>query len=222
VGGLAAKARGGEPELSRQHNVARRMMALSKMALGAVIIAYPFIVYLGLGRFDPPLIAIALVFLALARLIISKYVDSFATRLPHGNLIVALMVLVGISTAASNSPVLLLYYPVCVNALLFLLFFVSLFRPPSVIEQIARIKTPDLPDAAIAYTRKVTMVWCGFFVLNGTMAFYTVTDTSLGFWAVYNGVISYSLMGILFVGEFIVRRSVQRNAAGQEGASGWR
>ncbi len=197
-------------------------MALAKIAFAAVIIAYPVIVYFGLGYFETRLIAIALIVVALARFLIVRRMDSFAARLPQGNLVIAALLLVGIAGMASNSSVLLQYYPVCINALMFTVFLTSLIRPPSIIEQIARIKTPDLPEAGVSYTRKVTMVWCGFFTLNGAMALYTVLNSTMGFWAIYNGVISYSLMGTLFAGEYLVRRNVQRRAAQHQGAKGWR
>lgn len=188
-------------------------MSVANIALAAVILAYPLIVYFGLGHFEARLIAIALIAVAVARFLIVRRRDGFMARLPQGNLVIAALLLVGVSAMASNSPVLLQYYPVCINVLMLTAFAISLIRPPSIIEQIARIKTPDLPEAGVIYTRKVTMVWCGFFALNGAMALYTILDTTMGFWAVYNGVISYSLMGILFVGEFIVRRHVKRGFA---------
>ena len=92
------------------------------------------------------------------------------------------------------------------------LFFVSLLRPPTIIERIARFKDPNLPDAAIRYTRNVTIIWCVFFILNGGAALYTTLYTSLETWALYNGVISYVLMGLLFAGEYLVRKRFQNRA----------
>ena len=83
------------------------------------------------------------------------------------------------------------------------LFSFSLFRPPSIVEQMTRLKEPDFPTAAVSYTRKVTMVWCGFFAFNGAVALYTVLQTDMDLWAIYNGFISYCLMGLLFAGEYI-------------------
>jgi uncharacterized membrane protein len=195
-------------------------MYVANIAFAAVILAYPVIVYFGLGHFEARLIAIALIAAAVARFLIVRRRDGFMARLPQGNLVIAALLLVGVSAMASNSPVLLQYYPVCINVLMFAAFVISLIRPPSIIEQIARIKTPDLPEAGVIYTRKVTMVWCGFFALNGAMALYTVLDTTMGFWAIYNGVISYSLMGVLFVGEYLVRRNVKRGFARHRHAKG--
>jgi uncharacterized membrane protein len=62
-----------------------------------------------------------------------------------------------------------------------------------------------LYPVAIAYTRKVTVVWCGFFVVTGTLALATALWSSDKTWALYNGLIAYLLMGALFAGEWLVR-----------------
>jgi acyl-coenzyme A synthetase/AMP-(fatty) acid ligase len=61
-----------------------------------------------------------------------------------------------------------------------------------------------------AYCRKVTWMWCGFFIFNGSMAAITIFFGSDIIWSVYNGGISYILMGSLFAGEFLVRKMVQK------------
>ena len=195
-------------------------MARAKLIFAAIVITYPIIVYFGLEYFEARMIAFALIAIALARLFLVRRMKFLAAGMPQTYLIVAALLLVGISAMASNSPILLQYYPVCLNALMLALFLFSLFRPPSIIEQIARMREPDLSPAAIPYTRKVTMVWCGFFALNGAMALYTVLDTNLDFWVIYNGVVSYCLMGLLFAGELIIRRYIRRNAARHGGWGG--
>ena len=196
-------------------------MARAKIIFSAIVITYPIIVYFGLKYFEVRIIALALIIIALTRLFYVRRLKFEAAGMPRTYLIVAALLLVGISAMASNSSLLLQYYPVCLNALMLALFLFSLFRPPTIIEQIARMKEPDLPPAAIPYTRKVTMVWCGFFVFNGAMALYSISDTSMEFWVIYNGVISYCLIGILLVGESIIRRYIRRNAARHEGGRGW-
>jgi acyl-coenzyme A synthetase/AMP-(fatty) acid ligase len=61
-----------------------------------------------------------------------------------------------------------------------------------------------------AYCRKVTLVWCGFFVLNGGVAAWTVFFAPQALWSLYNGGISYMLMGILFGGELMVRKMADK------------
>jgi uncharacterized membrane protein len=78
------------------------------------------------------------------------------------------------------------------------------------IERMARLSDPALPAYAIAYTRRVTQVWCGFFVMNGTLALLTAVWASAAIWSLYNGVLAYVLMGCLFAGEYLVRIVVRR------------
>jgi uncharacterized membrane protein len=46
--------------------------------------------------------------------------------------------------------------------------------------------------------------------MNGLIACYTAFFTSLETWTLYNGLIAYILMGLLFAGEYVVRLRVQK------------
>ncbi|MGL4860520.1 MAG: hypothetical protein ACRC5A_12480 [Enterobacteriaceae bacterium] len=107
---------------------------------------------------------------------------------------------------------LLLYYPVVINSLLFLLFSLSLLSGTPIVERIARLREPDLPPTAVRYTRQVTQVWCLFFIVNGTMALLTCLHADMTLWALWNGMISYILIGVLMAGEWLVRRRVRARA----------
>lgn len=101
-------------------------------------------------------------------------------------------------------------YPVLMSVGACMIFASTLIRPPSMIERFARLAEPDLPEAGVIWTRKVTFVWCGFFVLNALLALATVLFASMQVWVLYNGFISYVLMGLLLLGEFILRKRQQR------------
>ena len=77
------------------------------------------------------------------------------------------------------------------------------------VERLARLSEPDLSDRAIRYTRKVTILWCCFFVGNGLVALYTALWASFEVWAWYNGAVAYALMALLFSVEWLVRRQVR-------------
>lgn len=96
-------------------------------------------------------------------------------------------------------------YPVLISVIMLCLFAYSLIFPPSFIERIARLSESELPLQAVFYTRRVTQVWCVFFVFNGGVALATALWASPAVWSLYNGVISYLLMGLLFAGEYLVR-----------------
>lgn len=201
-------------------------MAWSKVLLVIVLAAYPVFVYFGLDHFDVRTVALIIVGVALLRLGLGQRAaaqGAGGVAMPK----VAALVLTGALLAAgawvivSRSADLLLYYPVMVNGVFFFLFFQSLLFPPTVVERIARLQTPDLPAEGVRYTRKVTIVWCGFFVVNGSMALATALSANLEFWAVYNSAVSYGLMGLLFAGEYLVRRRVQRRYAARTASRGW-
>ena len=73
---------------------------------------------------------------------------------------------------------------------------------------LARLQHPDLPPEGVAYTRRVTQIWCGFFALNGSLAALLVLLEQYRWWALYTGIIAYILMGILMGGEFAYRKWV--------------
>ncbi|MDR2105410.1 MAG: hypothetical protein LBP51_06625 [Deferribacteraceae bacterium] len=92
-------------------------------------------------------------------------------------------------------------YPIAVNLVLLLFFSLSLIYPPSAAERFARLKQPDIPNVAVQYCRKVTIVWCLFFIFNASVSFAT-TRFSTQVWTIYNGFASYILIGLLFAVEF--------------------
>ncbi|MEP6503868.1 MAG: hypothetical protein ABJD97_11075 [Betaproteobacteria bacterium] len=169
------------------------------------------VVYLALGHVSPRWIALLLVALALARAAVTR--ESFwlgAAALAT--------VLAGASFLGEQWGPLKLY-PALVNLVMFGLFAMSLWRGPTVVERLARLRETHFPPAAIAYTRRVTQVWCGFFVVNGLVAVATALWASAAVWALYNGLLSYVAMGVLMGAEWLVRRRVRgRIAAAEAGA----
>ena len=115
----------------------------------------------------------------------------------------------------SESGSILKFYPILMN-LVFLFFFgVTLFKPTSIIYRFAILMDKTIPaspwNKRIAeYCRKVTIVWCGFFLLNGSFAAYTIFFGSDDLWTIYNGGIVFIFMGFLFAGEFIIRKRIQK------------
>ena len=170
-------------------------------------LAYPLLILFGLQLLEPRYVALLLGLTLLLR----QRRD--AGRLLAGlsridrAVLVALLALAGV-TALTNSETLLRLYPAAVNLGMLLLFGLSLNKPPSMVERFARLREPDLPPAGVRYTRRVTQVWCAFFIANGGVATYTALQTSREIWTLYNGFIAYLLMGALFAGEWLIRRRV--------------
>jgi uncharacterized membrane protein len=168
-----------------------------------ITLMYPLAIWFGHGRIEPRWLAGLLVLAALTRLPSLK-ISAVARWSVAGVLLLAL------SAVWVNLLLPLKLYPVLVNCALLATFGYSLLSPPSMIERFARLREPNLPPAAIGYTRRVTQVWCVFFLINGAIAFGTALWASEAVWSLYTGVISYALMGTLFVAEFLVRLRFKR------------
>ena len=180
------------------------MAALKRIVLVIITLLYPLAVYFGLQRFDPRHLVLLLIGIAIVRI-------STLEKSPLNHWFwIPLLTLLGVSTWWFNTPLGLKIYPVLVSASFLVLFLWSLKSPPSMIERIARLQDPDLPDKGVLYTRQVTKVWCGFFALNGLTALLITLLGSDSLWALYNGLISYLLMGMLFAGEWLVRQQVMK------------
>lgn len=113
----------------------------------------------------------------------------------------------------TNSETFLRFYPVIVGLTLLGAFCFTLIKPPTMILRFAVLQDKTLPDSLEfpsiqRYCKKITIIWCLFFVCNTSIAAYTTFFTSRLVWSVYNGFISYLLIGILFFGEMLVRRLV--------------
>ncbi|MCM8614092.1 hypothetical protein [Accumulibacter sp.] len=180
------------------------------LAVGFAL-TYPLAVYVGLQHFEPRIFGALLGALLLLRR--WQSVRSCAARLKSSErLSAALVGAYTLTIVASNNELLLLLYPVVVSLALLSVFGRSLLNPPTVIERIARLSEPDLPPWGVLHTRRVTQVWCAFFVFNAAVSLAT-TFASREVWLLYNGFVAYLLMGVLFACEWLVRVRVRRRAA---------
>ncbi|MFM5416779.1 COG4648 family protein [Aeromonas dhakensis] len=186
------------------------MRWLSWLAGGALLL-YPLAVYWGLTHAGqtPLLLGLLLIFsLRLLPGLIKGRVrlGPLPEWLWLGRLLACIGLGLTLLSALFSARHWLLYYPLAVSLCLLCLFGWSLTRPMSLVERLARLQDPALPAAAIGYTRRVTQVWCGFFVINGALAAFTIWHGDLALWSLYNGFVSYLLMGGLMGAEYLVRR----------------
>lgn len=187
--------------LIRSSIIPASMARMAGFALLLAGLAYPFAVYFGIEHLSPRVFAALLGALWCARLLSS---GRSASRWTAGVALLFCLVL-----ALLDNAILLRWYPVLINAAMLALFAGSLFVGMPVIERLARLQEPDLPEAGVRYTRQVTKVWVGFFIFNGTIAAALTLWAPLAWWTLYNGLIAYGLMGLLFAGEWLVRQRVR-------------
>ncbi|MHA6492236.1 COG4648 family protein [Pseudomonas borbori] len=180
-----------------------RLLGLLLVVAGLL---YPFAVYFGIEYLSPRLFALLLGTLWLARALSQPRQPG---SLWMAGAALAFCLLLGLTDA----PQLLRWYPVLLNGLLLALFALSLKFGPPVVERLARLSEPQLPDVAVRYTRAVTKVWAGFFLINGLVAMALTLWAPLSWWTLYTGLISYALIGLLFAGEWLLRQRVRRQGA---------
>lgn len=104
-------------------------------------------------------------------------------------------------------------YSVVINITFLVVFGSTLFLKPNIIFRFATLADKKILGSTYEnqvnkYCKKVTVIWCCFFIMNGSIAAYTTFFCSREVWAIYNGGISYVLMGTLFAVEFIIRKIV--------------
>lgn len=191
-----------------------------------ISIIYPILVFTLLVVFKLPLKLLSLCIIALAAaLFVSVSAKNKEKNFDWKPLATSLLFfLAGLLCFMTDEAIFLKLYPVAIN-LIFLVFFAStLLRGPNMIFRFATLADKSVKGSfhekkVENYCRKVTVIWCIFFILNGTVAILTVfADKIFGIthefadkvWSLYNGGISYILMGILFAAEFIVRKFVDK------------
>lgn len=183
----------------------RSALRLVNLLVILTLAAYPFLVYYGKDKIGGLWITGGLLLLWGIRSIMSRQ---------RWQQLVTLALLVCVALfSMTDRPGFLYFYPVVINVVLLVVFGGSLFTSMSVVERIARSREPDLPPSGVQYTRNVTKVWAGFFILNGSIIYLLGQAGYTQAWSLYTGFISYVLMGLLFAGEWVVRQRYKRKTA---------
>ena len=180
----------------------RRRLDVPSILFAVLSVLYPVLAVVGVRMVGAEAVVGLLVLSLLARLLFPA-ARKISLSLTLAPLVVALALA---AVAARNAELSVRLYPVFMNLAMLAAFAATLWKPPSMIESFARITEPDLPESGVRYTRVVTVVWVGFFVVNGALALWTALYGSWRTWTLYNGVIAYIGMGTLLGGEYLVRQ----------------
>ena len=181
------------------------MSLLLRAVLTITLIAYPFIVYYGLLHFKFYQLTLFIAALALLRIWVLRHSSAAVIKSGlYGAIILLVLSLVAFGLEAQ---IWLKIYPVVINLLLLLLFAQSLFADKSMIQRFAEFKEKNITEQKSKYMRKLTVIWCVFFVINALIATYTLFLSDKA-WMLYNGFISYLMIGALILGELIYRHLV--------------
>ncbi len=174
---------------------------LAGVIVGLAGLSYPFLVLLGLHFLPHWMLLLVPVLLLAARMALGRRGPAEA--------VLGLAALVVLTLDLFNPELAVRVWPVVVSLGLAILFGASFRWGPVMVERIAEAAEGPMPAVARPYLRRVTAVWVCFFVVNGAIAAWTVWFGTLEQWALYNGLISYILVGSLMLGEMLLRRMVR-------------
>ena len=192
---------------------------MSKILFIIASIIYPVIVFVCLVVLKMPVKVLSLfvIFIALVYLLVATggrgSLKSKVKKNSKFILSASLLVAGGVVCIATGKTLFIKLYPLVMNIVFLFTFSSTLFIRPNICFRLACLKDKNLATSLIAsrvedYCHSVTLVWCIFFVINGTIALFTILSGNDKMWSIYNGGISYALMGIIFAVEFIIRMVV--------------
>ena len=187
-----------------------------KVLFTAISVLYPLIIYCGLEFFGLSPRRLSLLLLSLAFFHFLNFTRNKSSLDRWRMIVLVMLVLVcAVVAFAADNILFVKFYPVLVNLSLLAFFAFTLWRPPNFAFRMALLGDKALKDSPSKnsvenYCRKVTIVWCFFFVFNSVVATFTVFMGSDKIWSLYNGLISYIFVGLIFAVEYLVRKKVQR------------
>lgn len=185
-------------------------MAVALGVINSVLFAgYPLAVYFGLSAWGPRPVALLLAACILPGLCLRLWTTAREHLWPVLRIPLTILLTLAVGGALDDSR-MLLAMPVLINAVLLANFATSLRGEVSMVERFARMQEPELPPGGVAYCRKVTVVWCGFFIANGAIAGILALMAPLTWWTLYTGFVAYILIGLLFTIEFVTRKLIFR------------
>lgn len=190
----------------RAPRAAFKRTAVGLLAVAGVI--YPFAVYAAVGRLPGRVLVLAGLALLAARMVLLRRVPALAgwmAPLAGGAVTLALLAVV-------NPPWAARAYPVVVSLAGAAAFGISLARGPSLVARMAALAGEVLDARGERYTWRVSAVWSGVLLVNAAVAACLGAFASLAAWTLWNGLLSYLMMGAVFAGEFLLRRRLRRAA----------
>ena len=169
-----------------------------KIIIGALIIAYPFVVFFALRTG----VAVRFVGLFLLAVVIMSFLRNKNRVLFGIGLLASFLIFI------FNQDFFLKIYPVLMNGAICAMFAISLKGTPLITKYAKKMKY-DLDADGIKYTKNATLAWAVFMACNTLISLATVFMPT-NIWVLYNGFISYVLIGSMIIGEYVLRKWVLR------------
>lgn len=170
------------------------------LALAGLFLGYPYLVYKGMANGTGWLPAVIFSGLFAYRALNSQQLSS--------RLLNALLAIAFLLGAYYIQAITAKIVPVFVQLMLMYFFGHTLVNDKELtfIERVVRLQFPDSPPAISGYCRRLTQIWAAFFAGNALICTVLALWGSDFWWAFYNGVVIYLLIGVLSVGEYVYRR----------------
>ncbi len=192
-------------------------MAMAVRLTPAMFVAYPLVSHLAIRQHAPLWLAGYLILLGLLQIVGARQ----GGDRPALGMGLGLMVAGGLLPWLPVGDLGLFYGPpLLIIGGLLVLFASSLLpgREPLISRIAEFIDGAPLSAEKRRYTRTVTVVWSGFFVLLLVELLWLGRFASLEVWSWFANVFNYGLMGLLMTGEYLVRR--RRFGAAETGSPG--
>jgi uncharacterized membrane protein len=167
------------------------------VSIAVIFIVYPYLIYQGR---ESGLIWLAPVIFSGIYIHQALIATNKQTRILK--LIIAASLLVGAVFLQAVTAKLL---PVVIQLLLMFFFGRTLYKGPPLIESFVRLEFPEFPQGISDYCRQLTIVWTSFFGFNALMCAGLAMWAPAAWWAFYNSILIFVMIGILMVGEYIYR-----------------
>ena len=164
-----------------------------------LFLAYPYLIYRGIES--------GMVWVAPALFSGMFLMQSFASRDIKTKIFKALVSIGLLLGAYYLQTITAKVLPVLIQLLLMYYFGRTLMKGkgPSFIESFVRLDFPDLPVGVTEYCRQLTIIWTVFFGFNAVVCVGLAIWSNDAWWALYNGVFIYLMIGVLTIAEYIYR-----------------
>lgn len=200
------------------------MKAFLKVLIAVISVLYPILVFtlLVVYKFPVRIVSLCVILLAMVFFLSATSrqpkTDKTSRKLTFTArpLVSSVFLLaIGIICYVTNSSLFLRLYPVVISVTLLFVFGITIFQKPNIIFRFATLQDKSIKGSVNEkrverYCLKVTYVWCCWFIFNGLAAVYTTFFCDEKVWSIYNGGISYVIMGLIFAVEFVVRYFVNK------------
>lgn len=116
----------------------------------------------------------------------------------------------------TKSDIVIKFYPCWITAVFGWMFLSSLIHKDPIILKFAKLWDTSIPvhpgyDQISRYCITWNWIWVAFFTFQLVINFYLAMWGSSRAWAIYNGLVSYLLQGLMFVLQFSVNFFFNRN-----------